>query len=275
MSLQPWQPGNTTSIQVLEINRRQIDLDWDASDVCSSFWRFYVNSRDGAGLLFDEGRFYPLQAKRIYLVPAWVRFTCQNTTQIDHFYIHFDLAGLPGILIRQLFPQPIMLDSSREMVLMLRKFQAQPWLNTSESMATTCRITALLNLAMAQAWEGLTADQNQMGQRHLQGSHQLTMVLQFIEEQLARPMQNTQLAQLCHLSRDHFVRRFAQEIGQTPAQYIRERRVARAAQLLCFGQESIDQIAQQCGFADRFHFSRVFAQIMGSPPAAYRQGKRV
>ena len=39
---------------------------------------------------------------------------------------------------------------------------------------------------------------------------------------------------------------------------------------------SIDEIADRCGFANRYYFSRVFAQRMGRPPARYRsEGVRV
>ena len=100
-------------------------------------------------------------------------------------------------------------------------------------------------------------------------------ILKFIDEHLSEDLNNTRLARQCHLSRDHFVRRFTQQVGQTPAQYVREKRVTRGAQLLHLESMSIESIAQACGFADRFHFSRVFTRIMGAPPAAYRQGKRV
>lgn len=272
---QPWQPGYKLNINILEINRRIIADDWDARDVCSSYWRFYVNKRDGASIRLEDNSLYPIRAQQLYLLPAWLGFSCVNTRSIDHFYIHFDLAGLPGVLIRQLFPMPIALQTTNAIRPLLRSLQREPWHQMADGMAVTCRILALVNLAMGQAWESLLSSQALFYRSYLLGTHQLSGVLQFIEEHLHMPLDNARLAEHCHLSRDHFVRRFSQEIGQTPAQYIRERRVARAAQLLRFGDQAIDQIAEQCGFADRFHFSRIFSRIMGSPPAAYRKGKHV
>jgi transcriptional regulator GlxA family with amidase domain len=51
---------------------------------------------------------------------------------------------------------------------------------------------------------------------------------------------------------------------------VQERRVQRAAELLARTTLSIDEIAERCGFANRYHFSRVFAQRMAAPPGRYR-----
>lgn len=271
----PWQPNLPFNIQILEIDSRPIGSEWDAQNVCSSFWRLYVNKRDGAWIELKNGKRYPLRAQQVYLLPAWVGFTCHNDQPIDHFYIHFDLTGLPGILIRQLFPEPLELTLSREASPLLRTLQSKPWRKTPNTVAIAGRIQSLLHLALSHAWDMLAQDSLKRCETYLHRSFRFAPVLQYIETHLDEPLQNVQLAQLCHLSRDYFVRSFANEIGQTPAHYIRECRVAKAAQLLRFTQESIEHIAQQCGFADRFHFSRVFSRIMNAPPATYRQAKQV
>jgi transcriptional regulator GlxA family with amidase domain len=96
-----------------------------------------------------------------------------------------------------------------------------------------------------------------------------------VDDHLAEPLTHADLAGLCHLSGDHFVRRFRDAIGRTPARYVTERRIAAAAQRLVFTRDSIDQIAEATGFGNRFYFSRVFARHMGTPPAAYRKTARV
>jgi AraC-like DNA-binding protein len=44
---------------------------------------------------------------------------------------------------------------------------------------------------------------------------------------------------------------------------------------LAFGSDSIDQIATQLGFSDRYHFSKMFTRRMLASPAAYRKQARV
>ena len=54
-----------------------------------------------------------------------------------------------------------------------------------------------------------------------------------------------------------------------------ERRIAAATHRLAFTTESIDQIADRLGFANRYHFTRMFTKRMGTSPAAYRKQARV
>ena len=84
-----------------------IDHRWDAEEVCSTYWRFYVNSHHGASAVVAGGEVYPLIARRIHFIPAWVRWSCRNTQSIEHLYAHFDLVGLPGAVVRRCFPGPV------------------------------------------------------------------------------------------------------------------------------------------------------------------------
>jgi transcriptional regulator GlxA family with amidase domain len=87
---------------------------------------------------------------------------------------------------------------------------------------------------------------------------------------LAEVLPNAKLAELAHASESHFIRMFRRVVGCTPARHVQERRVSRAAELLERTNLTIDEIAERCGFANRFHFSRVFAQRMVEPPGRYR-----
>lgn len=99
----------------------------------------------------------------------------------------------------------------------------------------------------------------------------LRPALEHIETHLAQTLSNAHLATLCHFSSDHFIVRFRQTIGQTPAPYVLERRLAVASQRLLFSSGSIESIILQTGFCDRFHFSRAFKTRFGISPVAYRR----
>jgi transcriptional regulator GlxA family with amidase domain len=55
-----------------------------------------------------------------------------------------------------------------------------------------------------------------------------------------------------------------------PHQFIMENRTKEACRLLAFSDQSIEEIANRTGFANRHHFSRAFARRMNRGPAAYR-----
>ncbi|MGE4607003.1 MAG: helix-turn-helix transcriptional regulator, partial [Myxococcota bacterium] len=81
------------------------------------------------------------------------------------------------------------------------------------------------------------------------------------------------LAEIARTSESRFIRRFRDTTGRTPGRYVQDRRLRRAADLLVSSDQSIEEIAQCCGFANRYHFTRVFSQRMDCPPARYRSDR--
>ena len=71
----------------------------------------------------------------------------------------------------------------------------------------------------------------------------ITPVLHYIESHLALPLDNAVLARIAHQSKSRFIREFGRVVGQTPACYVIERRIAAAAEQLAFTGESIERIA--------------------------------
>ncbi len=135
--------------------------------------------------------------------------------------------------------------------------------------ATCARAKALLHLSVAAAFE--LSDDRARDARHADDAErQLRPVLRYIDAHLDEPLENARLAAFVHASESHFIRMFRRVVGCTPARHVQERRVSHAAELLERTSLTIDEIAERCGFANRFHFSRVFAQRMVEPPGRYR-----
>jgi len=63
--------------------------------------------------------------------------------------------------------------------------------------------------------------------------------------------------------------------GKTISQFIRERRVLRAAELLRSVSTSVCDVATTCGFYDQSHFTHAFRRMMGCTPAQYRSMPRL
>ncbi len=64
---------------------------------------------------------------------------------------------------------------------------------------------------------------------------------------------------------------FRCEVGTTITDYVTERRISRAADLLLTTREPIKMIAKQVGIMDVHYFSRLFRKRMGRPPSKYRE----
>lgn len=255
-----------------------IGTGWDAANVCSSYWRLYVNNRSGASVTLDRGA-YEITPGKLHLIPAGVRFSCRNSRPIDHFFIHFDVLGLPPPLLQSVFDRPLgvvldagissLVDAALDQVKLHAEAPSKP------DPVALCHGKALVYYALARAISQLPGESADLARRLALPAGQVAPAIQHIELNFKTALSNDHLAEMCHLSNDQFVRRFKASVGMTPAQYILQRRVTTAAQQLLFTRDSIEKIAEDCGFANRFYFSRVFTRRMGSSPAAYRNAKRV
>ncbi len=78
------------------------------------------------------------------------------------------------------------------------------------------------------------------------------------------------LAALSGVSSSHFNRLFKRSFGTSPIDWLRRERVSQAKRRLVESTETIKQIAEQVGYADRFFFSKDFKRYTGSTPGEFR-----
>lgn len=258
-------------VRLFEVDSVVIDRPWDSRGVRDSFWRLYVNNRDGAALEMPDGDFELLR-NRVYFVPAWVTFGFHCAHPVGSSYAHFDPVGLPGTLVREVFDRPIALPPDADPALardFTRATQRTPPAAVLD-LPSVLGVKAAIYRALVVLFDALPEHQARRFADHAAGDDPVYPAVRHIESHLNEPLPNADLARLCHMSTDHFIRRFRTRLGQTPSQFVLERRVALAAQRLAFTADTIDQIAGDCGFANRFYFSRIFARVMGVAPARYR-----
>lgn len=239
-----------------------IDHQWNFRDLCSGFWRLYWNATPGASIELADGAVFELTPRRVHLIPAWVRFSCHNSGPVEHHYVHFEIIGVTATAIRRLFTKPFTLSPNPHTDALAAAVRDPP-----PQAVTLCRAKAAVYAAMAAALAALPADEALL----LTAPAWLVPALRRIEEHPGEEHGRAKLAQCCHMSEDYFGRLFRESVGCTPAQYVLERRIAAATQALIFTNDSIDQIADRLGFANRYHLTRMFSRRMGIPPAAYRQ----
>lgn len=262
----------TENLHLRLFDARHISLPatvWDTPNVRSSFWRFYLNANDGGWLDLPETSM-ELHAGTPYLVPSGVLFTCRNVATISHFFIHFDVLGLPEPLRREQFGVPVTLPPSTSMNSIVRTLSTLSQ-GHEAGLERDCLLKAVLFLALGGALGQISDAERERYVRFAAAGAMLQPALQFIESNLGEPLPNERLAALCYLSPDHFIRRFRESLGQTPAAYVQERRIMSAAQMLLLTDQNLDKIASATGFGNRFYFSRIFGHHFQISPAAYRK----
>jgi AraC family transcriptional regulator len=94
---------------------------------------------------------------------------------------------------------------------------------------------------------------------------------EYIESNLDADVSLHMLAELAHLSADHFVRAFRGATGTTPHRFVLDQRLGHAAAMLKADRASIADVAHACGFRSAAHFSVKFHARFGVTPSQYRR----
>lgn len=92
-----------------------------------------------------------------------------------------------------------------------------------------------------------------------------------IEERLAENLPLAEVAREAGMSPWHFHRTFTAVTGDTPASYVRRRRVAESCRRLRETDAPLVEIALDGGFASQASFTRAFTRHTGVSPGAYRR----
>ena len=79
------------------------------------------------------------------------------------------------------------------------------------------------------------------------------------------------LSQMCGMSDTYFRKLFVAEFGITPLRYINHLRMMQIKELLQANYNSIENIAEQCGFNNVNYFSLFVKKETGMSPLLYRQ----
>lgn len=103
---------------------------------------------------------------------------------------------------------------------------------------------------------------------------QLRRVVTYVEENLEKPIRNSDLAAVARLSTFHFNVAFRKSVGDSPHEYVIRRRMERAQGLMLSTDASLSDIAATCGLADQAHFTRLFRRVVGESPGAWRRARR-
>lgn len=91
------------------------------------------------------------------------------------------------------------------------------------------------------------------------------------DRNFAEPLDLEQLAAVALLSKHHFHRLFSATYGKTPAEYVSERRIERAQDLLRTANLTVTEVCFAVGFSSLGSFSSRFKDIVGETPSAFQR----
>jgi len=88
------------------------------------------------------------------------------------------------------------------------------------------------------------------------------------------PLNLDEISSHACFSRYHFLRLFRQAFNKTPHQYLTERRIERAKELLSGNELRVTDVCFEVGFQSPGSFSSLFHKSVGHPPVLFREKTR-
>lgn len=95
-------------------------------------------------------------------------------------------------------------------------------------------------------------------------------IIEYMEANIAEPLQLIEIADYVGLSRRQIERLFQQHMGRSPARYYLEIRLDRARHLLMQSTMAVVDVAIACGFVSASHFSKCYREMYGKSPLQER-----
>lgn len=105
--------------------------------------------------------------------------------------------------------------------------------------------------------------------------YRLRRVTEFIDEHLEEDLTLGEIAEVAELSQFHFARVFRQTTGITPQQYVMQKRIEQAKQLLTRSNLSLVEVSLRTGFKNQSHFTTLFRKFTKLTPKMWRMLRQV
>ena len=102
----------------------------------------------------------------------------------------------------------------------------------------------------------------------------IRMVLAHIRSNLSENIDVETLAEIACMSKDHFIRTFKKQTGDTPNAYITKKKMEAAELLLITNDDTIKNVAMKLGYYDCSYFNKTFKKYSGATPQQYRDAHR-
>ena len=95
--------------------------------------------------------------------------------------------------------------------------------------------------------------------------------VEYIDVHLDRNMSISEIAEVAHLNPQYFMRTFKKETGKPVLEYITERRLRKARELLAQTNLPITEVALAAGYDNFSYFSKLFKRNEGVTPSDFRK----
>ena len=259
--------------------------DWNWKNVRSPFARLYYVT-EGTAQVEMSSCVYTLKPNHLYFIPAYTTHSYICDSKFSHYYIHIyeDQQSETSMFDKWDFPVEVSANDT-DLGLVKRLCEINPFLKLPQSNpdAYDNHQTLISNLELNRRRPFCDKVESRgilfiLMSRFLKYAtpktdvrdDRIQMSLTYIRKNIGSRLNIEQLADKACMSKDHYIRVFKQETGETPNAYITKRKMEKAELTLLTTDLPVKSIADLLGYDDYSYFNRIFRKNSGMTPLQYR-----
>ncbi|WP_282037097.1 AraC family transcriptional regulator [Saccharicrinis aurantiacus] len=280
-------PGliNDIKVNIFNTSKVTVGMDWNYSNIVSPFSRIYLIT-EGEGFVLPNNQMYRLKPGYLYFIPSYTHCGYHCVESLTQYYLHFTHQLSSGIKIfDNITIQHEVKASLLDYSLFNRLLELNPSLALKYSDPNIYEQRNWYSNNMSHLSNGVQLETigilKQLFSRFIvdipgepsssKAKSKMYKVFVHISENLYQDIKVEDLAQIACCSKDHFSRQFKKLTGMLPTDFINNKRIDKAKEILITTSKSQRQISEEIGFNSQQYYTRIFKKITGETPAEYRK----
>ena len=276
-------------VYTLNVGFARHDGDWNWKNVRSPFARLYLVVEGRAQISLPSG-IYNLTPGHLYYIPAFTTHSYICDSLFSHYYIHIYENNLEAESMLNNWDFPVEADATEyDIELLKRLTYINPFLklpmsnpeiydnhktlvsnidmNVRRPFHVKMESRGILFILLSRFLKMATPKVETRDDR-------IRTIISHIRSNMYENQDIDQLAKLACMSKDHFIRIFKKETGDTPNAYITKKKMEAAELLLITSDEPIKNVAIKLGYDDCSYFNKTFKKYSGITPQQYRMAHK-
>lgn len=222
----------------------------------------YLYVKKGSGYMQADSNKFPLETGKIYILPPNIMHDIASSEEGMTTYelkFHVNCGSVPQ------FPMIIDLSNTYAESVFKGMFNEMTNMHLGYEDMLSVKLDEL-HLWIARAHANSNSNDKPSSYSQI-----FSEVIFYMERHFAEDISLKALADIAHMEKIYFLKKFKAEVGTTPVNYLRKLRINQSKKLLLNSEFNITQIASAVGFQSIHHFSNVFKSLVGMSPSEFKE----
>lgn len=277
------------SFQLLNVDYVKLSDKWNFRNVISPYYRLYYIDGGNGSISGPKGR-VNLRPGFFYLIPSFTLCDLYCDSFLSQYFVQFFEESADGISLFSNYRETMEIEANQADIAHFKRlitinpgrginrshdpmvyekdiyYKEYTELNNLQSISVQYETQGLILLLISKFLKPEVFHKDKL----VLNPPAIMDAIGYIQVNLKTPLRISQLADRANLNTDYFSRLFHRYTGQSPVNYILQKRIERAQYLIITTKKQQEEIAELTGFDNVHYFSRVFKKITGLTPGAYK-----